>query len=169
MINFHLQEPPPRNDTISGHSLFQLTLTRFREFWREPEAVFWVFIFPILLTAGLGIAFRERPADVLRIGVVDPELATILSAEQGLAVQKLSPEAADLQLRTGRIVLVVRSGAEGVVFRYDDTNPDGRVARLLATVALQRAKGASAPRSPRNWCASPDPATSTSSSPDFSE
>ena len=35
--------------------LVQLTLVRYREFYREPEAVFWVFIFPVLLTAGLGV------------------------------------------------------------------------------------------------------------------
>jgi ABC-type multidrug transport system permease subunit len=145
MIDSRLHELPSSTGTISDHSLVQLTLARFREFWREPEAVFWVFIFPILLTAGLGIAFRERPAEVLKIGVVDPELAAVLSAERGLAVQTLTPEAADLALRTGRIVLVVRSGPQGVVFRYDDTNPDGRMARLLATLALQRARGASAP------------------------
>ena len=34
-------------------SMVQLTLVRFREFVREPEAVFWTFIFPILLAAGL--------------------------------------------------------------------------------------------------------------------
>src|SRR5438270_721639 len=38
-------------------SMAQLTLVRFREFIREPEAVFWTFVFPILLAAGLGIAF----------------------------------------------------------------------------------------------------------------
>jgi len=27
---------------------------------REREAVFWVFVFPVLLAAGLGIAFRNR-------------------------------------------------------------------------------------------------------------
>ena len=32
--------------------LVQLTLVRYREFYREPEAIFWVFVFPILLTAG---------------------------------------------------------------------------------------------------------------------
>ena len=40
------------------HPLVQLTRVRYREFFREPEAVFWVFIFPVLLAAGLGIAFR---------------------------------------------------------------------------------------------------------------
>ena len=43
-------------------SLYQLTMARFRLMSREPEAIFWIFIFPILLAAGLGIAFRNRPA-----------------------------------------------------------------------------------------------------------
>ena len=34
-------------------SLLQLTLARFREFLREPEAIFWTFVFPFLLAAGL--------------------------------------------------------------------------------------------------------------------
>jgi hypothetical protein len=38
----------------------QLTLSRFRGFIREPEAVFWTFVFPILLAVGLGVAFRSR-------------------------------------------------------------------------------------------------------------
>ena len=54
-------------------ALRQLTLIRFREFSREPEAVFWVFIFPILLAAGLGLAFRNRPAEVLTVGVVSSD------------------------------------------------------------------------------------------------
>jgi hypothetical protein len=62
----------------ANHPLAQLTLVRFREFWREPEAMFWVFIFPILLAAGLGLAFRNRPPDVLKIAAVTPELARSL-------------------------------------------------------------------------------------------
>jgi len=67
------------------HPLVQLTLVRFREFIREPEALFWVFIFPILLAAGLGIAFRNRPAEVLQIAAVTPQLAAPLRAEKLLA------------------------------------------------------------------------------------
>ena len=53
---------------LSESSLFQLTSARFRLFFREPEAVFWIFVFPILLSVGLSIAFRNRPADVLQVG-----------------------------------------------------------------------------------------------------
>ena len=49
-----------------------------REFWREREAVFWVFVFPVLLAFALGIAFRTKPADVPRVGVVDgPDAARV--------------------------------------------------------------------------------------------
>ena len=40
-----------KNTAGNTPPIVQLTLSRFREFYREPEAVFWVFIFPILLAA----------------------------------------------------------------------------------------------------------------------
>ena len=51
-------------------SMRQLALPRFREFVREPEALFWALLFPILLSVGLGIAFRNRPAEVVHVGIV---------------------------------------------------------------------------------------------------
>src|SRR5258708_38645265 len=90
----------PRGHSLADHPLVQLTLVRFLEFIREPEALFWVFVFPILLAAGLGIAFRNRPADVLRIAVVTPELAQSLRQERLLDVQQFSPQAATEALRS---------------------------------------------------------------------
>ena len=78
---------PPAGEKSLYQPLVQLTLVRFREFLREPEALFWVFVFPILLAAGLGIAFRNRPAEVLTIATVTPELAqasAALAMNQGL-------------------------------------------------------------------------------------
>jgi ABC-type multidrug transport system permease subunit len=120
----------------------QLTLVRFLEFIREPEALFWVFVFPILLAAGLGIAFRNRPADVLRIAAVSSELAQSLRQEKLLEVLQLDPEAAQEALRTGKVALLAVPGSSGSVeYRYDDTNPEGRAARMLADRAIQRAAG----------------------------
>ncbi|MEO7967123.1 MAG: hypothetical protein ABIT38_24755, partial [Gemmatimonadaceae bacterium] len=53
----------PSPATTSGNekrdsAMLELTLARVREFIREPEAVFWTLIFPILMASGLGIAFR---------------------------------------------------------------------------------------------------------------
>jgi ABC-type multidrug transport system permease subunit len=132
----------PRANSLGDHPLVQLTLVRFLEFTREPEALFWVFVFPILLAAGLGIAFRNRPAEVLRIAVVTPELAQSLRQEKLLDVQQLDSEAAQESLRTGKVALLATPGTDGAVeYRYDDTNPEGRAARLLADRAVQRAAG----------------------------
>src|SRR6267154_1499536 len=132
----------PRGSSLADHPLVQLTLVRFREFVREPEALFWVFVFPLLLAAGLGIAFRSRPAEVLNIAAVTPELAQSLRQEKLLEVHQLELPAAEESLRTGKVALLAESGPGGtVVYRYDDTNPEGRAARLLADRAVQRAAG----------------------------
>jgi ABC-type polysaccharide/polyol phosphate export permease len=124
------------------HPLIQLTLVRFREFIREPEAVFWVFIFPVLMAAGLGVAFRNQPAEVPRIGASDSKLAAALSTGKSLAVQVYDRAAGDQALLMGKIVLMAHPGPEGsVLFRYDDTNPEARTARLLADRALQHSAG----------------------------
>jgi len=131
----------PPHHAFAGHPLAQLTLVRFLEFTREPEALFWVFVFPILLAAGLGIAFRNRPADVLGITAVTPQLAQVLRREKLLDVVELPAAAAETALRNGKVALLVAPGANGVVYRYDDTNPEGRAARMLADRAIQRAAG----------------------------
>jgi ABC-2 type transport system permease protein len=131
---------------MSEHPLAQLTLVRFREFAREPEAIFWVFVFPILLAAGLGIAFRNRPADVLKIAAVTPELVHSLRQEKLLDVRELPAPAAALALRNGKVTLLAEPGPGGtVVYEYDDTNPEARNARMLADRAIQRAAGRTDP------------------------
>ena len=136
----------PRGTVFADNALVQLTLVRFREFMREPEALFWVFIFPVLLAAGLGIAFRNRPAEVLKIGTVSPELTASLQKEKLLDVKLLEPGAAEEALRTGDVALLVVPEANGkIVYRYDDTNPEGRTARMLADRAVQQAAGRTDP------------------------
>lgn len=127
---------------MSNHPLVQLTLMRMREFIREPEALFWSMIFPIALAAGLGIAFRNRTPEVLKVAAVTPRLAEALRQEKLLDVTRLPPELAEQYIRTGKIALVAEPGADGsVTYRYDDTNPEGRQARMLADQAIQRASG----------------------------
>jgi ABC-2 type transport system permease protein len=132
---------------VREYPLAQLVMVRFLEFWREPEAVFWVFIFPILLAAGLGIAFRERSPEVVKIGVLasQPDAGTISDAiarDPRLEVVPLDDSAGMHALRTGRIALFAVPRAERTVeYRYDDTRPDARNARLLVDDAIQRAAG----------------------------
>src|SRR5260370_8827627 len=64
-------QPPstaPRNGRWAG--FLHLTSARMKELRREPEVVFWMFVFPLLLSFGLGIAFRNRPADATSIAII---------------------------------------------------------------------------------------------------
>jgi ABC-type multidrug transport system permease subunit len=116
-------------------------MTRFRLFLREPEAIFWIFVFPILLAVGLGIAFRNRPADVLQVGATTAQLTQALGSDKGLTAQTMDEAAGTHALATGQILLLAVKTADGVSYKYDDTNPDARTARLLADRAIQTAAG----------------------------
>ncbi len=138
---------PRRPRRLRDSSLAQLTLVRYREFLREPEAVFWVFVFPVLLAAGLGIAFRNRPAEKQHVAVLSAApgaapLAAALRRDSSLTVDVLDDSAAARALRTGEVALVVAPQVGGAVsYRYDDTRPEARAARLIADAAVQRAAG----------------------------
>jgi ABC-type multidrug transport system permease subunit len=126
---------------LETSSLFQLTSMRFRLFLREPEAIFWTFIFPILLAAGLGIAFRNRPADVLQVGATTTQLTQALAADKGLTAATMDEAEGTHELATGKILLLAIQRPEGVAYKYDDTNPDARTARMVADRAVQTAAG----------------------------
>ncbi|HMH82975.1 MAG TPA: hypothetical protein VK531_08900, partial [Gemmatimonadales bacterium] len=133
---------------MRDHALVQLTLARMREFYREPEAIFWVFGFPIVLAFALGIAFRNRGPGELRVAVLrgagDSGVAVALARAPGLAVAVLDSNAVRLQLRTGRVALLVLPG-DPVVYRYDSTRAESRLARLEADAAVQGAHGRTDP------------------------
>ena len=126
---------------LEESSLYQLTMVRFRLLLREPEAIFWIFIFPILLAVGLGIAFRNRPADVLQVGATTTQLTQALARDKGLTAATMDEAAGTHALATGGILLLAIQRPDGVAYKYDDTNPDARTARLLADRAIQTAAG----------------------------
>jgi ABC-2 type transport system permease protein len=130
------------SNTVRQHPLVQLTLLRLREFIREPEAVFWALIFPIILASGLGIAFRGETVEIVRVASTDADVAQSLRGDPSLDVVLMTRDQAAEALRSGRILVVVDAAAPGgVVYRYDDTNPQARAARAAANQALQVAAG----------------------------
>jgi len=127
-----------------GHPLRELTRARVLELIREPEAVFWVFVFPILMAGLLGVAFRSRPPEALPVAVVAgvhaETRATALSAGAEIAPRVLSQDEARLALTRGQVLLVV-SDDEVPSYVYDPANAESRTARLAVDAALQRAAG----------------------------
>ena len=143
-----MNEPmrPPRRWNES--QLAQMVFVRLREFYREPEAFFWVFVFPILLAGGLGIAFRNKPADIVRVAVVEAQPAPrgpatqLLAGNKGIDVQTMTVDSAAVALRTGKVALVAVRGVDGSIeYRYDPAREESRTARLVFDNALQRAMG----------------------------
>ena len=147
-----------RHSGMFESSLAQLTLVRFREFIRQPEAVFWTFVFPILLAVGLGLAFRSRAPDQVKLAIISSEstagaaqqIRKALSGDSSLSVQMLDDSGAARALRTGKIALVVvpasSSLADGSVeYVYDAEREESRNARLLVDNALQSGAGRSNP------------------------
>jgi ABC-2 type transport system permease protein len=126
---------------LEQSSLYQLTMIRFRLFLREPEAIFWIFVFPILLAVGLGIAFRNRPADVFQVGATTAQLTQALAADKGLKAATMNEADGSRALATGSILLLVTNTPDGVAYKYDETNPDARTARMVADRAIQTAAG----------------------------
>jgi ABC transporter DrrB family efflux protein len=118
------------------------------EFIREPEAIFWVFVFPVLMALGLGIAFRNRPVESLRVAVQDGrgavELAATLDSFPELRALVLEPEIAHNELRTGKIALVVIPG-DSLTYVFDPTRDESQLARRAVDDAVQRTAGRADP------------------------
>ncbi len=126
------------------HPLIELTLSRFREFLREPEAVFWVFAFPVLLACALGLAFRNQGTPDVLVGVLKHEqasaVAETLGAVPGVRVRMVDRGEADVALRNGAIHLLVIAGTP-VTYELDPSRPESRVGRYVIDEALQAAAG----------------------------
>src|SRR3954462_4786906 len=133
---------------FKNRSMVQLTLVRFREFIREPEAVFWTFIFPILLAAGLGIAFRQRGPDKIQVGVLGntasaATLAESLKKDSTLVVKTYDDSSGARALRTGKIALLVVPTAkpDSVRYVYDRGRSDAANARVVVDRSVQMGAG----------------------------
>ncbi len=130
------------------HPLIELTATRVREFLREREAVFWVFVFPVLMTFALGIAFRNTAPDKTFVAIeaetpsqAVSELETVLTNSHDITVSVLSSDEAAKALRSGKVAIVVKPENSSYSLRFDPTRPESRTAKMIVDDVLQRAKG----------------------------
>ena len=131
----------------SLHPLFELTAMRVREFLREKEAVFWVFVFPVLMTFALGIAFRNTAPDQTPVAIEVTteakanEVAQMLSGAPEIRATVMNASEAAQALRSGKVSIVVRPENDTFEYRFDPTRPESRAARLMIDDVLQRGKG----------------------------
>src|ERR1700677_767962 len=141
------KRPPRRNGRWSGY--LHLLLARMLELKREPEVVFWVFVFPLLLAVGLGVAFRNKPGEASSVAIVQG-----VEAQQAQSLLTRSPQHASFKVelqdaedarkgfRLGKYDLVIEpDGAGALRYRYDPARPESVLAREEVDDALQSAAG----------------------------
>jgi ABC-type multidrug transport system permease subunit len=120
-----------------------------REFHREPEAVFWVYVFPIVLMVVLGLAFGRRAAEEMRVAVIEGAGAeaarAALDAREDIEAEVVSSDEAFSSHGDGKVDLVLEVLDAGYRFHLDHTRPEAAVARLKVNDALQRAAGRTDP------------------------
>ena len=136
-------------------ALVQLTLARMREFIREPEAVFWTFGFPIVVSLALALAFpsrADRPVVVgLYAGADGDSLRATLKGSPGLTIRDVRPDDERRALREGEVNVVVVPTTPPT-YRFDPAREESRLARAMVDEALKRAGGRADP-----WTANEEP------------
>jgi ABC-2 type transport system permease protein len=149
---------------------FTLLGAQFKEYFREPEAIFWSFFFPILLSWALGIAFSTKSDPVRTVAVVAHAGGRIADLQlldrQGIWVKGVddrsgpvppaippelrsfrffscTPEVALAALKKGRIdiYLEAREDSPLLEFHFDPQNAEGRLTGLLLQRALRSGRG----------------------------
>ena len=130
------------------HPIIAITLSRLREFVRRPEAVFWVYFFPILMVVVLGIAFRNQPVETFDVDVVESsvaeEITEKLAGDSQIKPSIVSDADARNRLRTGKTMLVISADdadLQSMEYLFDPTNPGSQSARILVENQLQKASG----------------------------
>jgi ABC-2 type transport system permease protein len=132
------------------HAFQQLILARVREFFREPEAIFWVYGFPIILAVGLGLAFSGSQATAPEVDVVQDdygraeEVVKILVAAEITAEVHPEPICKD-RLAKGKTSLYLVRADDKVRYVYDPARPESQLARRWVDAALARASSSLPP------------------------
>jgi ABC-2 type transport system permease protein len=130
------------------HPIVELTLMRLREFVREPEALFWTFVFPIVMSLVMAMAFPSRGARPVPVGIADGAAATsirqTLAKAPGITVIDLSPGGEQRALREG-IVHVIVVPSDPPAYQFDAARVESYTARLVVDDALKRAAGRTDP------------------------
>ena len=116
-----------------------------REFYREPETLFWVYGFPLILALGLGFAFRDRPPEPAQVDVVETADGTAEALKQCLENAHLDAEVHPLnecwkRFRRGKTALFVEVLADGFHYYFDQARPESMAARCEVNAAIVRSK-----------------------------
>jgi ABC-type multidrug transport system permease subunit len=128
----------------ASHPLIELILARIREFIREPEALFWSFVFPIVMSLALAIAFPSRADRDIVVGIEPGQSAAVVRAAlggaAGISIREVSRDEEVRALREG-VVHIVVVPTSPPTYRFDPAREESRLARAVVDDALKTAAG----------------------------
>ena len=115
--------------------------------------IFWVFVFPLLLAFGLGIAFRDKPTDVSVVAIVsgpgsERALSLLKAAAPGARIRAGVVDRADAlnRFRLGKCAVVIVPETDGgFQYVYDPARPESVLARTEVDNVIQSAAGRTNP------------------------
>jgi ABC-2 type transport system permease protein len=137
--------------TLAEHQFIQMVTARLREFWREPAAIFWVYVFPLVMLLALGTAFRNRPVETVVVALVDEapdgDFAQRLDADVRFReLRFVDTDEGKRLLRAGNVDLVIDRNDDGeFVFHFDPTRSTAIIARNATNQLVQEAAGRTDP------------------------
>jgi ABC-2 type transport system permease protein len=135
----------------------QLILARIREFYREPEVIFWVYGFPLVLATILGIAFSSSAPAPPLVDVELPQDADLETTARAKAIVAILAEAkitATLEsaaksrqrFKRGKSDLIIMPQATAREYVYDPARDKSVLARYWVDSVLTRTElGKAAP------------------------
>jgi ABC-2 type transport system permease protein len=129
--------------------LVRLIEARFREFMREPEVIFWVYGFPLVLAVGLGYAFSSTTLKAPDVDVAESPRAEQIAQhlrddrwqEEKLKVEVLPENVCQDRLKKGKTSLYLIAHAERIEYVYDRARGDSVQARYWTEAILSRKLG----------------------------
>ncbi|AXX16987.1 ABC transporter permease [Leptospira borgpetersenii] len=142
--------------------VFQLINIQLKEFYREPAILFWAFVFPIAMAGVLGIAFKNRGSEEVKIAILEnsyqlEELKKVLDSTHNknekskektftpdsdklpsLKFLVLSKNEAIRDLKRGKLNIIVEKTQGGKIrFFFDTDNPNGQRDYLLILAKIR--------------------------------
>lgn len=123
----------------------ELTRVRVLLFLREPEAIFWVFVFPLVLAAVLGFAFRSGSLEPNRVAIVQgagsERLVEAFERDEHLEAEVFADrDEAFAKLRKAAVDGVVEPG-DPPKLAFDPDRQEAATARLRVERALALTDG----------------------------
>jgi ABC-type multidrug transport system permease subunit len=138
-----------------NNSFLNLVSLQVKEFYREPEVLFWSVLFPLALSAILGFAFSQQGMKKSSVAIIEnaytpTHTGIVLLREQPLDsvsnrqinLVVTQQDQAFLKLKRGEVALVLQPAeSNSFVYHFDPANEEAYLQYLLLEKKLQLPQG----------------------------